>query len=159
MSFTWIKYFIPAYFIEVAVSVSIDKHIFTVFITVCCITSITVTSWWARWRLKSPASPLLTQPFLGAHIKKSKLRVTGLCEGKSPVTGDFPPQRASHVENVSIWWRYYGIWGHKVPICQGLFYWHNLLEVKAWIRNYNLYICAECHNPWIVIRTWIDHYT
>ena len=35
----------------------------------------------------------------------SKLRVTGLCAGNSPVTGEFPAQRASNAENVSIWWR------------------------------------------------------
>ena len=38
----------------------------------------------------------------------SKLRVTGLCEGSSPVTGEFPAQRASNAENVSIWWRHHG---------------------------------------------------
>ena len=38
--------------------------------------------------------------------KTSKLRVTGLCEGNSPVTGEFPTQRASNAENVSIWWRH-----------------------------------------------------
>ena len=27
-----------------------------------------------------------------------------LCAGNSPVTGEFPAQRASNVENVSIWW-------------------------------------------------------
>ena len=32
----------------------------------------------------------------------TKLRVTGLCEGNSPVTGEFPAQRASNAENVSI---------------------------------------------------------
>ena len=36
----------------------------------------------------------------------SKLRVTGLCVGNSPVTGEFPAQRASNAENVSIWWRH-----------------------------------------------------
>ena len=30
-----------------------------------------------------------------------------LCEGNSPVTGEFPAQRASNVENVSIWWRHH----------------------------------------------------
>ena len=30
--------------------------------------------------------------------KTSKLRVTGLCEGNSPVTGGFPTQRASNAE-------------------------------------------------------------
>ena len=37
--------------------------------------------------------------------KTSKLRVTGLCERNSPVTGEFPSQRASNAENVYIWWR------------------------------------------------------
>ena len=32
--------------------------------------------------------------------------VTGLCEGKSPVTGEFPSQRVSYAENVSIWRRH-----------------------------------------------------
>ena len=36
--------------------------------------------------------------------KTSKLRATCLCEGNSPVTGEFPAQRASNAENVSIWW-------------------------------------------------------
>ena len=38
--------------------------------------------------------------------KTSKLRVTGLCEGNSTVTGEFPVQRASNAENVSFWWRH-----------------------------------------------------
>ena len=38
--------------------------------------------------------------------KTSTLRVTGLCEGNSPVTGEFPSQRASNAENVPIWWRH-----------------------------------------------------
>ena len=37
----------------------------------------------------------------------SKLRVTGLCMGNSPVTGEFPAQMASNAENVSIWWRHH----------------------------------------------------
>ena len=40
--------------------------------------------------------------------KISKLRVTGLCEANSPVTGEFPTQRASNGENVSIWWHHHG---------------------------------------------------
>ena len=39
--------------------------------------------------------------------KTPKPRVTGLCEGNSPVTGEFPAQRASSAENVSIWWRHH----------------------------------------------------
>ena len=38
-------------------------------------TFIRVTSYWVWWRLKSPASPLFTQPFIQVQIKKaSKLR-------------------------------------------------------------------------------------
>ena len=39
--------------------------------------------------------------------KISKLHVTGLCAGNSPETGEFPAQRASNTENVSIWWRHH----------------------------------------------------
>ena len=39
--------------------------------------------------------------------KISKLRVNGLCAGNSPVTGEFHAQRASNVENVSIWWHHH----------------------------------------------------
>ena len=38
---------------------------------------------------------LLKRLFRCRSKKTSKLRVTGLCEGKSPVTGEFPSQRAS----------------------------------------------------------------
>ena len=39
-----------------------------------------------------------------AQIKEtSKLRVTGICAGNSPVTGEFPAQMASNAENAFIW--------------------------------------------------------
>ena len=41
--------------------------------------------------------------------KVSKLRVTGLCEGNSLATGEFPAQRASKAENASIWWRHHAM--------------------------------------------------
>ena len=45
---------------------------------------------------------LLNRLFRRRSKKTSKLRFTGLCEGNSPVTGEFPAQRASNAENVSI---------------------------------------------------------
>ena len=39
--------------------------------------------------------------------KTSKLHVTGLCAGNSPVTGEFPAQMASNTEYVSIWWHHH----------------------------------------------------
>ena len=50
---------------------------------------ITVTSYGARWRLKSPAPRLFVQQSLQAQIT-SRLHVTGLCEGNPPETGRFP---------------------------------------------------------------------
>ena len=62
-----------------------------------CSHFITVTPEWARWRLQSPASRLFTQPLFRRRSKKrSKLPVTGLCEGYSPLTGEFTAQRASY---------------------------------------------------------------
>ena len=53
------------------------------------------------------------------HKKKtSKLRVTGLCEGNSPVAGEFPAQRASNAENVSIRWRHHDIEASNVFVDQ-----------------------------------------
>ena len=54
----------------------------------------------------------LTIIFNGLFRRRSKktwkFRVTGLCAGKSPGTGQFPAQMASNAENVSIWWRHHG---------------------------------------------------
>ena len=70
---------------------------------------ITVTSEWARSRLKSVASRLFYSTVCSdADKKTSKLRVTGLCEGNSPVAGEFPTQRAGYAENISSWWNHHG---------------------------------------------------
>ena len=49
----------------------------------------------------------LSHLFRHRSKKTSKRRVTGLCAGNSLVTGEFPVQRASNAENVSIWWRHH----------------------------------------------------
>ena len=56
-----------------------------------------------------PHDCLLNRLFRRRLKKTSKLRVTGLCARNSPVTGEFPAQRASNVENISIWWRHHGM--------------------------------------------------
>ena len=50
---------------------------------------------------------LLNRLFRRISKKTSKLCVTGLCARNSPVTGEFPAQRASNAGNVSIWWRHH----------------------------------------------------
>ena len=49
----------------------------------------------------------LNRLFRRGSIKTSKLRVTGLCAGNSPRTGEFPAQMASNAENISISWRHH----------------------------------------------------
>ena len=68
-----------------------------------------------QWRHKGrdsvsnhqPHDCLLNRLFRRRSKKTSKLRVTGLCAGNSPMTGEFPAQMASNAENVSIWWRHH----------------------------------------------------
>ena len=94
---------------------------------------ITMPALWVRWRLKSPASRLFVKHLLRCRSKKtSKLRVTGLCAGNSPVTGEFPAQKACNAENISNWWRhhellrYLRIFSGNFPI-PSIF--HNLLNI------------------------------
>ena len=49
-----------------------------------------------------PHDCLLNLLFRHTSKKTSKPRVTGLCEGNSPVTGEFPTQSASNAGNASI---------------------------------------------------------
>ena len=74
-------------------------------VTILCL--ITMTSLWAQWRLKLPASWLFTQPFIQAQVKESikAPRHWPWCLGNSPVTGEFPEHMASNAENVSFWSR------------------------------------------------------
>ena len=65
---------------------------------------LTISTCSLRWRHNErdgvsnnqPHDCLLNHLFRRRSKKTSKLRITGLCEGNSPVTGDG--------ENVSIWW-------------------------------------------------------
>ena len=58
---------------------------------------------------QQPYDCLLNRLFRPRSKKTPKLRVTDLCEGNSPGTGEFPTQRASNAENVSIWWRHHEV--------------------------------------------------
>ena len=97
---------------------------------------ITITSHWARWRLKAPASRLFTRLFR-RRSKKTTKRVTGFCEGNSPVIGELPAQGASNAENVSIWWR------------------HRVLKIYLYIMlNKHMPQSAE---PWIKSEYYISN--
>ena len=68
-----------------------------------------------------PHDCLLSRLFRRRSKKTSKLRVTGLCAGNSPVTGEFPAQKASYVENASIWWLHHGVRCERNPPVTGRF--------------------------------------
>ena len=62
-----------------------------------------------------PHECLLNRSFMRRAKKTSKLRVTGLCAGNSPGTGELPAQMASNVENVFIWWRHHAGFNAAMP--------------------------------------------
>ena len=81
--------------------------------------SCKVKEWWTDMTLlcrhnehdsvsnHQPHHCLLNRLFGHRSKKTSKPRVTGLCGGNSPGTGEFPAQKASNAENVTIWWRHH----------------------------------------------------
>ena len=86
--------------------------------TVSCIVFCRRFSWHIslQWRHNGhdgvpnhqPCDCLLNPLFRSRSKKTSKLRVTALGAGNSPVTGEFPSQMASNAEIFAIWWRYHG---------------------------------------------------
>ena len=86
--------------------------------------------------------------------KTSKLRVTGLCEWKPPVTGEFTIQMASNTENVSIWWCHHGfnhlsIWWSK--------FWFTctLLFKKSWHILWCQQVVLKCGRKICKYACWI----
>ena len=87
-----------------------------------------------------PLQCLLNRLFGCRSKKTSKLCVPGLCAGISPVTGEFPAQMASSVENVSIWWRHHvsRTYPFTIIVCSG----------SSWLQY-----CDMCTHS---ITYWID---
>ena len=69
--------------------------------------------------------------------KTPKLRVTGLYGGNPAVTGGFPSEMASNMENVSIWWRQYEI----LPATR------TYDTLGFWLISYDVTICAARSGP------------
>ena len=81
-----------------------------------------------------PHDCLLNHLFRRRSKKTSKLRVTGLCAGNSPGTGEFPAQMASYAENVSIWWRHHALHMASSPTIE-LFSRHLIFAVGNFIPH------------------------
>ena len=65
-----------------------------------------------------PHHCLFNSLFRRRSKKTSKLRITGVCTGNSPVTGEFPARRTSDAKNVFIRWRHHdqGSYIHLVSL-------------------------------------------
>ena len=62
-----------------------------------------------------PHECVFNRAFRRRSKRTSKLCFAGFCAGNSAVTGEFPAQRASNAENVSIWWRHHVLNSQQVP--------------------------------------------
>ena len=85
-----------------------------------------------------PHHCLLNRLFGRRSKKTSKPRVTGLCAGNSPETGEFPAQMASDVENVSISWRHHGVVTSPIKLSHVIIYPYssmNYISNKKFQRN------------------------
>ena len=130
---------------------------------------VTPTAWLfhliLRWRhnehdgvLNHQRLDCLLNCFSGRRSKEtSKLRVTGLCEGNLPVTGEFPAQRSSNAENVSIWWRHHDI---TVSFCLSMKQSWHLSRINSLVPG-DAFICNTISdNGLLSVRrqaiTWIN---
>ena len=108
-----------------------------------------------RWRHngRDDVSNHQSHDCLPNHLFRSKktlqLHVTGLCAGNSPFTGEFPAQRASNAENISIWLRHHE-W--KISICNFL---HCFAHTGSTTRNVacNSLIRATCATEVVTLIT------
>ena len=67
--------------------------------------------------------------------------------GNSPVTGEFPAQRASNAQNVSIWWCHHDIgWASIVQVLQ---WFQAVLEQHCCIEAHIMFVTYLCYRSMI----------
>ena len=94
-----------------------------------------------------PHDCLLNYLFRRRSKQISKLRVTGLCVGNSPVTGEFPAQMASNVENFLFDDFNMVYWSIKVRFL-----------TEYLISNFNIIISCLFVKFHIFHADWMKHY-
>ena len=121
-------------------------HIMLGFVLYCILRCLLPLQWRHNWRdgvsNHQPHHCLLNRLFRRRLKNTSKLRVTGLCAGNSPVTGEFSAQMASKAENVSISWR------HHVEVFTNsnhMGYFHGIPHGKS-----HKYICEAISIPNVI---------
>ena len=98
-----------------------------------------------------PHDCFLNRLFRRRSKKTSKLRDTGLCAGNSPGTGEFPAQRASNAEDVSIWWRHHDFFVRTVYVK-----WWSCIMANMFVL---VLYTADLFNYCLIIHTYIQSIT
>ena len=99
---------------------------------------------------RQPHDCLPKRLFRRRSKKTSKLPATGLCEGNSPVTSEFPTQRANNADNFTIWWRHHDMaripsWPAALLGCSWfMFFWKyfwlaTLKEMRQWYSSFQCF--------------------
>ena len=102
-----------------------------------------------------PHGCLLNRLFRRRSKKRSKHRFTGVCVGNSPETSEFPTQRASNAENVSILWRHHVLHCFSsipLSIISLIFLVIIYFAIHLWRKfEYNHVVLGAIHNMYIYI--------
>ena len=119
---------------------------------------ITVMSYWARWRLKSPAPRSFTQPFIQAQTKEN-IKAPRHWPFCGEFTGDreFPAQIASNAENIGDPFQYKTILaGIGIPITKvtasNLYDWNIYIGKMAFVTNPGGQRCM-----YVTIYGWVTY--
>ena len=88
--------------------------------------------------LNSPTSRVFTQPFIQAQINENIKALRHWPLWGWPVTGEFPAQRASNAENVSIWWRHHVYWllTHRTLNKMTILLQTTFLNASCWMNSF-----------------------
>ena len=122
-------------------------------------------SWWRHRMMTFSALLALCEgnpTITGGFPHKGQWRgalMLSLISARTPVTGEFPAQRASNAENVSVWWR------HHVPFAVewhwSMMWWMLLknIENTFWKKHIKFSLhCIFFHNSQIIISVLCTHH-
>ena len=98
-----------------------------------------------------PHDCLLNSLFGRRSMKTAKFRVTGLCAGNSPGTGEYPAQMASNAENVSIWWRHHGASPSEGTGLTANPSYNNFLRLLTHHRPSDAVMCKKLVDHWFIM--------
>ena len=109
---------------------------------------LTSLAWFCVLWLPESLMDLSTLCLFRRRSKKTlKLRLTGLCEGNSPGTGEFPAQLASNAENICNWWL------HHVD-------YYSLPKIRLYVYFFATWMCRtmlrtkKMAKYWTPIKMW-----